>query len=309
MAIIITAVTGGLFFCVLAFLLTMHFKSKDIYTEFLEALQEKDFKLKKILHIGLYLNATINVLEPLPYDIKAIIGRKKMQTKANFIELYGTKYGEYFYINHQANKTVVAFIIELSALALALLLCAQNDSSTALFAVVGGTVFSLISGTLMESTISKKIEERRLKMRMEFPEFVNKLVLLVNSGMTVSRAWDKIVTENKKNNPLYDELAFAQKEIHDGVPESIAFEAFGRRCKTKEIMKFVSVIVSNLKKGGSEVVPTLLQQSSECWELRKNAAKELGAQAGTKMMLPMVFLLFAIILVVGGPAVIMMNGI
>jgi tight adherence protein C len=144
---------------------------------------------------------------------------------------------------------------------------------------------------------------------MEFPDFVNKLVLLINAGMTVNRAWEKIVNDNKKDTPLQQELRIALLSMKDGTPEAYAIEAFGRRCKIKEIMKFTSVLISNLKKGGAELVPVLVQQSNECWEMRKGAAKELGSTAGVKMMLPMVMLLVAILMVVGCPAMFAMSGI
>ncbi len=62
-------------------------------------------------------------------------------------------------------------------------------------------------------------------------------------------------------------------EIKAGKPEGVAYEEFARRCHVKEITKFVSVIVMNLRRGGSEVVPVLQAQGNECWEMRKNAAR------------------------------------
>ena len=142
---------------------------------------------------------------------------------------------------------------------------------------------------------------------MEFPEFVNKLTLLVNAGMTISRAWEKIINENKKNHILYSEMQYALMEIKAGKPERIAYEEFARRCRVKEVTKFVSVIVMNLRRGGGEVIPVLREQGNECWEMRKNAARQLGEEAGTKILIPLMIMFLGIVLVVATPAVLGMT--
>lgn len=69
----------------------------------------------------------------------------------------------------------------------------------------------------------------------------------------------------------------------------------------------MSVIVMNLKRGGSEVVPVLREQGRECWEMRKNAAREMGEQAGTKILIPMMIMFLGIVLIVATPAVLSMT--
>ena len=61
---------------------------------------------------------------------------------------------------------------------------------------------------------------------------------------------EKIINENKKEHALYNEMRFALMEIKAGKPEGVAYEEFARRCHVKEITKFVSVIVMNLRRGG-----------------------------------------------------------
>ena len=129
----------------------------------------------------------------------------------------------------------------------------------------------------------------------------------MNAGMTISKAWEKIINENKKKHILYDEMRYALAEIKAGKPEGAAYEEFARRCRVKEVTKFVSIIVMNLKRGGSEVVPVLRQQGDECWEMRKNAARQLGEEAGTKILIPMMIMFLGIVLIVATPAVLSMT--
>ena len=160
----------------------------------------------------------------------------------------------------------------------------------------------------MDRDLENRIEARRESLQLEFPEFANKLILLVNAGSTISKAWAKIVAEEKKNTPLFQELRICMAEIQAGKSEAAAYEEFARRCKIKEIIKFVSVIILNLRKGGSEVVPTLRAQADECWEARKAAARRLGEKASSKLLLPMSIMLLGIIMIVALPAVLALAG-
>ena len=154
-----------------------------------------------------------------------------------------------------------------------------------------------------DSNVNKKVRQRRLMLELDFPDFLNKLTLLINAGMTVGKAWEKIVADNKKNGPLYEELSLALSEIRAGKGEKYAYEDFAKRCKVLEITKFVSMVLQNMRKGNSELVGMLKAQADSCWEMRKHAAKRLGEEASTKMLLPMMIMFAAILIIVALPAV------
>jgi tight adherence protein C len=160
----------------------------------------------------------------------------------------------------------------------------------------------------VDNSLNDAIKKRRLEIRMEFPEFVNKLTLLVNAGMTISHAWKKIVDDNKKDTALYREMGHAMAEISAGKPEAVAYEELARRCNIKEVTKVVSIIIINLKRGGTEVVMSLKQQGDECWEMRKAAARQLGEEASTKILFPLMIMFMGIIIIVATPAVLAIAG-
>ena len=64
------------------------------------------------------------------------------------------------------------------------------------------------------------------------------------------------------------------------------------------------------------VVPTVrkalpgerLLQGDECWEMRKNAAKKLGEEASTKILIPLMIMFVGIIVIVCTPAVLSISG-
>lgn len=51
---------------------------------------------------------------------------------------------------------------------------------------------------LEEQNQGKKSEEKKKQMILDYPEIVSKLTLLLGAGMTVKRAWRKIVTDYEK---------------------------------------------------------------------------------------------------------------
>ncbi len=155
--------------------------------------------------------------------------------------------------------------------------------------------------------LDERIKKRSFSIQYDFPDFLNKLVLLINAGMTVPRAWEKIVADRKKTTPLYEELNTTYQEIRNGKPEMAAYEDFAKRCRVKEITKFAAAIIQNLRKGNGEMVTLLKLQSNECWQLRKNMAKKLGEEASTKLVFPLMIMFVGILVIVMLPAILQLK--
>lgn len=299
---IITIVAGIVCVLFAGTFLFAFFKSKGVYDEYLDSVDKKEFPLKDFFPIGYYLN-DLNLTEKfMPAKIYSYFYKYKMKVKQNIIEIYGIKYSDYYLMLHNANRTAMGVTMAAAASLVGVIVSAGGDSATG--AVFIMLAFAALIGMpiVVDKSLDDKIKKRRLAIQMEFPEFVNKMTILVNAGMTISRAWEKIATETKKDTPLFREMQYTVGEIRSGKPEAVAYEEFARRCKIKEIIKFVSVVVLNLKKGGAEVVPVLKAQGMECWEMRKSAAKQLGEEAGTKVLIPMMIMFVGIILIVVTPA-------
>ncbi|HOP99755.1 MAG TPA: type II secretion system F family protein [Acetivibrio clariflavus] len=282
-----------IFLIVTGTILTLFLLSSKKYKEFIEPLDPNEYKLKNFLPIGLYITDLIKYNYGSNYDRKLT---------AKIIELYGAKYSQYYLRIYWASKIVfvlmAAFFISLFGLS------SEPDWVYGIFALI----VLVITFMLPDSELDKKIKERRTSIQLDFPDFLNKLILLINAGMTVSRAWEKIVTDSKKDSVLYEELNITIADIRSGKPEINAYEDFAKRCKIPEITKFVSVIVQNMKKGNSEMVSILRLQAAECWEMRKRTAKRIGEELSTKLLFPMMIMLIAILIIVASPAIFAMRG-
>lgn len=297
---VICAVFVGLF-------LLCYLKSKDRYEEYIEYVDKEEYGLKDFIPLGLWLWEVWRLENILPMQVKTILARHNNQVYQKVLELRGPKNVEFYSYIHNGYRQAVAVIASAAASVIGLIMSVQGDASNGLlFSGLSVVAFFGIP-FLVDSSLNEQIEKRRLSIQMEFPEFINKLTLLVNAGMTISKAWEKIINENKRDHILYDEMRYALMEIKAGKPEGVAYEEFARRCKVKEVTKFVSVIVMNLKRGGAEVVPVLKEQGNECWEMRKNAARQMGEEASTKILIPMMIMFLGIVLVVSTPAVLSMT--
>jgi tight adherence protein C len=281
-------------FLLAAALVSLYIASAKKYEDFIKPLDKRRYPLKKFIPIGLYILDISGYKYVTGYDKRLLV---------KICELSGVKFSQYYLRVHWANKLV--YII-LSLLLIALIGAVSKPDGGYLFFSL-----SLIAGVFYftDSGIDKRIRKRRMSIRLDFPEFINKLALLINAGMTISRAWEKIVTDNKKDGTLYEELCITLSDIRSGKPEQRAYEDFAKRCRSPEITRFVSVILQNLRKGNAEMVSILRVQANECWEMRKNTAKKLGEEASTKMLLPMMLMFLAILLIVGAPAVLAIRGI
>lgn len=308
MKIAVTAVSAVLLVLALGTLLIAYFKGREEYEDIIKPLDEKEFKTKSFLCAGLFLDERISVLDRLPSALRDILQRYGNRVTAQIVELHGVKERDDYCALHRANKWVMTLLVSAFLAIFALISCSNGEYSMA--AAFVAAVPAALCGMpfLMDRDLNNQIEHRREQIQLEFPDFVNKLILLVNAGSTIPKAWSKIVAESGSTSPLFRELRICAAEIQAGKPEAVAYEEFARRCKIKEVIKFVSVIILNLRKGGSEVIPTLRAQADECWEARRATARRLGEKASSKLLFPMSIMLLGIIMIVALPAILALAG-
>jgi len=163
-------------------------------------------------------------------------------------------------------------------------------------------VFSVLCGLMPVFDLKKKVEERRYLLKRGLPDFISRLVLLVEAGMTLSRGFEIAARNVEKNSPLFYEISKTCNEMNNGVTESQAYEQLAVRCRIIEVARFSSMLIQNLRKGNSELASLLRMVSSECWNARKAHAKKRGEEAAAKMLIPVSLLLIAVLIVTAGPA-------
>ena len=233
------------------------------------------------------------------YDASIVYDRK---IKMNIVECYGKPGSDLRFLLHQSAK--------FTYLGLAAVFCLMVGAASDLDA--GYLVFCcmLLAGAFLapDSMLANLAKKRRLEIMLDFPDFLVQLALLVNAGMNVAKAWEKVSDGTDKRRALGHELELAAQEIRSGKSEPKAYEDFAKRCRMPEVTRVVSVLLQNVRKGNAELVSILRVHANECWEMRKNAAKKLGEEASSKMLLPMAIMLVSILMIVAAPAMLALQG-
>ena len=280
--------------------------SRGYYGEYTDDLDPKLWSLKDYLHIGFYLNAKqTSLLEKIPILSELWQGYQN-RIYAQILTLYGYSAGQekYYYV-HQANKTTFQLLAACFFTWGAPLFMYSNHGQIGkgLQALCIGIAVTLLLPLLLDKELETQLKDREKQIAMEFPDFANRYLLLVGAGMSSLRAMRRIVNDDSSDSYLYRELRETLKEIDGGKAETAAYEDLGRRCMVRVVARFMSALVQNLNKGSVGLVAELRGQIAECWEARKAAAKTMGADISTKLVLPLMVSMLGVMLLLAAPAV------
>lgn len=169
-------------------------------------------------------------------------------------------------------------------------------------------VIGILLYALEKQNAGKEMQKRELQMRLDYPEAIHKFTLFLGAGMTVKRAWKKMVSDYEKQKDIwgeryvYEEMRVTCHEMESGIIESESYERFGRRCGLQEYVRFGTLLSQNLRRGAKGLNQILKAEAVQAFEERKARAKRLGEEAGTKLLGPMFLMLAVVLFIVIVPA-------
>lgn len=182
--------------------------------------------------------------------------------------------------------------------------------------IVPSLMLVAIMGCILYAVITEEKQKEAKKLRQEemmkdYPEIISQFTLLMNAGMTVKNIWKKIVEDYERQKrqsgvtrAAYEEMKYTYTEMQSGIPENECYEHFGKRCELPVYIKMGALLSQNLKKGASGTAQMLDMEAKQAMEDRKSRARQLGEEAGTKLLLPMMMMLVVVMIIVVVPAVI-----
>ncbi len=173
-----------------------------------------------------------------------------------------------------------------------------------------GLLGAVLIGLYGDRELDSRMRRRKNQMLLDYPEIINKFVLLINAGMTIKQAWSKIAEDYEKKSRCnkreiryaYEEMRVTCHELKLGISEAKAYGEFGKRAGLLSYMKFSSILVQNLKKGNRNMVDLLKQEAIEAFQERKETTKKLGEEASTKLLVPMMIMLLIVLIIIMIPA-------
>jgi len=190
---------------------------------------------------------------------------------------------------------------------------AYHENKTSPLLAIGFGIIGVIAIYMKEIEQKRKeATQRKQQLEYDYAEFISKLTVLVGAGMTIRRAWERIVCDYKekgstKKRVVYEEMSYTQTQLENGVAETVAYAQFGRRCNTKEYLKLATLLEQNIKKGSRDLLKLLDQEAYDAFAAHKDIARKKGEEAGTKLLIPMILMLLVVMAIVMTPAVLSMN--
>ncbi len=143
------------------------------------------------------------------------------------------------------------------------------------------------------------------------PDLLDLLYVCVEAGLSFDMALRR--TAEKTKGPLADEVLQALTEMSKGRDRRDALRGIADRTKSGDLTTFISSVIQ-AEQLGSNIANTLRIQSTTMRQKRAQRAEEQAAKLATKMLFPIVFMIFpALLLVLLGPTLIrlisMMTGL
>lgn len=182
-----------------------------------------------------------------------------------------------------------------------------NDGSGYIFILLctgAGMVYFLQGRKLNE-----EMDRRNRQMLLDYPQLISKLMLYLGAGMTIRNSFRKIASryavekqEEGGFHYVYEEMLLICHELDSGISEMEAYERFGKRCRLPQYTKLSNILVQNLRKGSNSILNALRQEADNAFEERRNMARKLGEEAGTKLLLPMMLMLGIVMILILVPA-------
>lgn len=169
-----------------------------------------------------------------------------------------------------------------------------------LFQLLGVLIAALGTYAVSRYLLMYKITQRRKTIENSLPDTLDLLSSCVSAGLGFDQGLLHVI--KRTDGPLAEELSQAQREISMGVPRAEALGRFAKRCDSQPVTSFVGAILQ-AERLGVPIANILETQAESVRDYHRQQIEEESAKLPIKMLFPLVFLIFPLILIVLlGPA-------
>lgn len=219
---------------------------------------------------------------------------------------HGGFHGRHSLLHYYALRTLLMISLPLLALMLTVLLPGIK-SETIMQSMLGSLALGYVAPSFI---LDKIIGHRQKTLRRSFPDALDLLVVCSEAGLSLDAAIQKVASEMGISQPiLANELDIVIAETRAGIDRHKALQRLVDRTGVEDIRGLVSTLSQSLRFGTS-IADTLKVYSEELRDKRTQAAEEMAAKIGVKLIFPLgVCLLPAFLIIVLAPAVLALKNV
>jgi tight adherence protein C len=175
-------------------------------------------------------------------------------------------------------------------------------SSNLMLAVILGGVGGFF---LPDLVLSYLVTRRQEQIRIALPDALDLLVICMEAGLGIDQAMLRVGDEMAITAPsLAEEFQIVSREQRAGKPRLDAWRSMAERLDIEFVRQFVTMLVQT-ERFGTPVAQALGVFADTLRSRRMQAAEEVAAKTGVKLLFPLVLFIFPSIFVVSlGPAII-----
>ena len=164
-----------------------------------------------------------------------------------------------------------------------------------------------------DQDLRRKELESNESVQNQLIPFVTRLVLLMEAGMVVSGALERMMSEykrwhhiNQRKDYFIQQMVGIDHRVHETKGDYVKeIKGFSHRLGNPDFIRIMGIIEENKHKG-TELSQKLLMETRSLWEKRKKSAIERGRVAESKLTFPLMLQIISLILVTIAPVFIEM---
>ncbi len=164
------------------------------------------------------------------------------------------------------------------------------------FRVILMTLIGMFAAyAVMRYFCSATVTKRKAAMEKQLPDLLDLLSISVAAGLGFERAMSHVI--ETMDGPIIDEFAVTYREMSMGRSRREALTLLGERCGIEDL----SSVTSALVQAGQLGIPignVLQSQAGAIRRSRRSKVQEKAAKVSTKILLPMIGLIFPVLLIV-----------
>lgn len=202
-------------------------------------------------------------------------------------------YGNRALVLFQASRLITALVFGILT---AVMFGRLYPDKPIIFTIIACIGLTFVGYMMPRTIVSLRRDKLFEQHRQGFPDFLDLLVICVEAGISVDQAMDRISRDLWRDYPsLARNLSFMSLEIRAGKTTRESLDNLGLRLGIPEAKSFATLIRQS-EELGTSLVQSLRVYSEEMRQKRLARAEEKAASLPAKLVIPLGFFIFPVVL-------------